>query len=129
MELSQRIKHAELLLPEVTYSEDDLLHIAELTAEFEVDGHRADIVILKAAVAHAAFEGRRCISELDILLAAELALPHRLKKKPFQETELLFERLEKRLETAHAEAYVDQEAQGPPDTVKKKTLTPPPQRS
>jgi Mg-chelatase subunit ChlI len=128
-ELSRRIEQAEQLLPQVTYTEQDLLHIAELTAEFQVDGHRADIVILKAALAHAAFEGRRCISELDILLAAELALPHRLKKKPFQETEQQFERLEKRLETAHADACVEQEAQGPADSVKKKLLNPQPKKS
>jgi len=118
--LSRRIEQARRLLPQVTYTEHDLLTIAELTSEFEVDGHRADIVILKTALAQAAFEGRRCISEVDILLAAELALPHRLKKKPFQETELQFERLEKRLEAAHAEVYIDTGAHAPPDAVKKK---------
>jgi Mg-chelatase subunit ChlI len=121
--LSQRIEQARCLVPEVTYTEDHLLTIAELTAEFEVDGHRADIVILKTAVAHAAFESRRCVSEVDILLAAELALPHRLKRRPFQETELQFERLEKRLEATHADACVDAEAPGPPEAVKKKRLT------
>jgi Mg-chelatase subunit ChlI len=126
MALSQRIEQARSLLPEVTYTEDHLLTIAELTADFEVDGHRADIVILKTAVAHAAFEGRDCISEVDILLAAELALPHRLKRKPFQETELQFERLEKRLEATHADACVDAEPQGPPEAVKKKHLNPNP---
>jgi Mg-chelatase subunit ChlI len=124
--LSQRIEQAQCLVPEVTYTENHLLTIAELTAEFEVDGHRADIVILKTAVAHAAFECRRCISEVDILLAAELALPHRLKRKPFQETELQFERLEKRLEATHADACVDAEAPSPPEAVKKKRLTPNP---
>jgi Mg-chelatase subunit ChlI len=69
----------------VTYTSDDLYTIAELTSEMEVDGHRADIVILKAAIAHAAFEGRQAVHELDILLAAELALPHRLRRQPFEE--------------------------------------------
>ena len=55
--LSRRIEQAQCLLSQVTYTEDDLFSIAELTAEFEVDGHRADIVILKTALAHAAFEG------------------------------------------------------------------------
>ena len=69
----------------------------------EVDGHRADIVILKAALAHAAFEGRDAIQELDILLAAELALPHRLRRKPFEETHNQMQKLERRLEQARSE--------------------------
>jgi Mg-chelatase subunit ChlI len=107
------------LLPRVKYTEDDLFAIAELTAEFEVDGHRADLVILKAALAQAAFEGRQAITQRDILLAAELALPHRLKKKPFQETHLQFERLEQRLEMNQADVVIDTEIQIQPDQVKK----------
>jgi len=119
--LSRRIEQAQRLLPRVTYSEDDLFTIAELTAEFQVDGHRADIVILKTALAHAAFEGRQAVSEVDILLAAELALPHRLKKKPLQETELQFERLEQRLEIARADVCWDDPGDRPssPEAVKK----------
>jgi magnesium chelatase ATPase subunit I len=118
--LSRRIEQARRLLPKVTYSDDDLFTIAELTAEFEVDGHRADIVILKTALAHAAFEGRQAVSERDILLAAELALPHRLKKKPFQETAVQFEQLEQRLEMAHNDAQVYLGSDTEADEVKKK---------
>ena len=42
------------------------------------NGTRADLVILKAARAQAAFEGRTSITDHDIALAAELALPHRI---------------------------------------------------
>jgi Mg-chelatase subunit ChlI len=69
-----------------------------------VDGHRSDIVILKTARAHAAWQGRLAISELDILLAAELALPHRLKRQPFEEAALDAGQLEDRLKKARAEA-------------------------
>jgi len=117
--LSRCIEQARLLLPEIKYTEGDLFTIAELTAEFEVDGHRADLVILKAALAQAAFEGRQTITHRDILLAAELALPHRLKKKPFQETQLQFERLEQRLEMNENGAVVDTAVQAPPDPLKK----------
>jgi Mg-chelatase subunit ChlI len=118
--LSRRIAQARRLLPQVDYSDKDLFTIAELTAEFEVDGHRADIVILKTALAHAAFEGRGSISERDILLAAELALPHRLKKKPFQETAIQLERLEQRLELAHATVQLESGPDTLTDEVKKK---------
>ena len=63
-----------------TYTKRDLLSIAALTASLQVDGHRADLVILKAARAHAAFEGRTQLTERDIALAAELALPHRMRR-------------------------------------------------
>jgi Mg-chelatase subunit ChlI len=53
----------------------------------EVDGHRSDLVILKAARAQAAFEGRTRITPRDIALAAELALPHRVKAGPFRKSE------------------------------------------
>jgi Mg-chelatase subunit ChlI len=85
-ELSQQIARARKLVEQVTYTSRDLLSIASLTASLGVDGHRPDLVILKAARAQAAFEGRTRITERDIALAAELALPHRLKHTPFQQS-------------------------------------------
>jgi magnesium chelatase subunit D len=107
-QLSREIANARELLPEVRYDPSDLLVIAELMANLSVDGHRPDIVILKTALAHAAFAGRRRINETDILAAAELALPHRLKRQPFQEAELEFQDLKEKLtqvrtEVAHQE--------------------------
>ncbi len=97
-QLSRDIAEARELLPEVRYDSKDLLVIAELMANLSVDGHRPDIVILKTALAHAAFAGRRRINEADILAAAELALPHRLKRQPFQEeTELGIQDLKEKL--------------------------------
>jgi len=103
MALSQRIVEARELFPTVRYQDADLFAIAALTAEMDVDGHRADIVILKAALAHAAFEGREDICETDILLAAELALPHRMRRRPFEDTESKMEQLEQRLERARCQ--------------------------
>ncbi|MEA3336726.1 MAG: ATP-binding protein [Chloroflexota bacterium] len=106
-ELSNSIEQARSRLPLVTYSDRDLFAIAALTADFKVDGHRADIVILKAARAHAAYEGRLQITDRDILLAAELALPHRLKRQPFQETALEQGQLEDRLRRAQEQAQAE----------------------
>ena len=58
----------------------------------------ADIVILKAARAHAAYEGRTTITDRDIALAAELALPHRIKHGPFHQSEITPEQLQERIE-------------------------------
>ena len=108
IQLSHEIARARQILPSVSYQPADLYSIAQLTTSFEVDGHRADIVILKAALAHAAYRFARnggggkepALSQLDILAAAELALPHRLKRQPFQDTEDRMADLSKKLEEA-----------------------------
>lgn len=97
-ELSQKIARARELVDQVKYTSRDLLSIAALTASLNVDGHRADMVILKAARAEAAFEGRTKINDHDIALAAELALPHRIKRTPFQQAEMTTEQLQERIE-------------------------------
>lgn len=102
--LSDKIMAARELYDSVTWTQSDLYTIATLTASFKVDGHRADLVILRTARAQAAFEGRTEITDRDILMAAELALPHRMKKQPFQETVLNPEQLESNMRQARAEA-------------------------
>ncbi len=96
--LSNQIEQARTLVDQVTYTSRDLLSIAALSASLNVDGHRADLVILKTARAHAAFEGRLTITDRDIALAAELALPHRIKRGPFHQAEISMEDLEERIE-------------------------------
>lgn len=103
-EMCDRILQARQRYPLVKYTEKDLYTIAALTASFKVDGHRADIVILKTARAQAAYDGRLQISDKDILLAAELALPHRMKKQPFQDSVLNPDQLQSNMRQARAEA-------------------------
>jgi len=97
-ELSHQIERGRELVGNVTHTSRDLLSIAALTSSLNVDGHRADLVILKAARAQAAFEGRTKINDHDIALAAELALPHRIKRTPFQQAEMTTEQLQERIE-------------------------------
>jgi len=97
-DLSRQIEKGRELVGEVKHTSRDLLSIAALTASLNVDGHRADLVILKAARAQAAFEGRTKINDHDIALAAELALPHRIKRTPFQQAEMTTEQLQERIE-------------------------------
>ena len=96
--LSDEIAAARDRLPKVKHTQRDLATIATLVASMGVDGHRADIVILRTARAHAAFMGREGITDQDILLAAELALPHRLKRHPFQDTEQAMQVLSDKLQ-------------------------------
>jgi magnesium chelatase subunit D len=81
--LQQRIVAARELLDTVRLGDDQLLLIAEVCAAFEVDGMRADIVIARAAVAHAAWHGRTDVERSDVRAAARLALPHRRRRNPF----------------------------------------------
>ena len=110
-QLSQEIAQARSRLPQVTHSQRDLYTIAQLTTSFKVDGHRADIVILKTARAHAAWAGRTGINDQDILLAAELTLPHRLKRQPFEEAAMDAGQLEERLRKSRVEAPAETTAQ------------------
>ena len=61
-------------------------------------GHRADLVILKAARANAAFNGRRQISREDIRIAFELAIPHRMKRGPFADAKIDMSNLESQMQ-------------------------------
>lgn len=101
--LSDEIEAARQIVDQVSYTSRDLFTIANLTASLHVDGHRADLVILKTARAHAAFEGRDRISERDIMIAAELALPHRLKRGPFHEAQASLANLEERVQQLQAQ--------------------------
>lgn len=114
-ELSRRIEQARALVDKVTYTSRDLLAIAGLTASLNVEGHRADLVILKTARAHAAFENRTAISERDIALAAELALPHRIRQGPFQQSEITPEQLQERIEQLQGAVATVGEPQLTPD--------------
>jgi Mg-chelatase subunit ChlI len=109
-ELSEKIARGRELVDKVTHTSRDLLSIAALTSSLNVDGHRADLVILKAARAEAAFEGRTKINDHDIALAAELALPHRIKRTPFQQAEMSAEQLQERIEQLTGQSTPDEQS-------------------
>ncbi|PXY26991.1 putative cobaltochelatase [Prauserella muralis] len=107
--LAAEIDAAQRLLPSVTLTDEALVRIAEVCAAFEVDGMRADIVTARTAAAHAAWCGRDTVTVDDIRVAAQLALPHRRRRNPFDAPGIDPEQLE--------EALRDSEPpeQGPPD--------------
>lgn len=103
-ELSHRIAAAREMIDEVQYTRGDLRLIALMTSNMQIDGHRADLVILKAARAQAAFDGRRQISREDILMAIELAIPHRLKRGPFTDARMDMQSLANEMDQLEAES-------------------------
>jgi magnesium chelatase subunit D len=89
-----RIRAARALLPRVRVEDGLLELIARICTAFEVDGLRADIVTYKTASTLAAYMGREQVTAEDIRRAAELALPHRRRRLPFDEPGLDRERLD-----------------------------------
>lgn len=84
-ELADRILGARAVLDDVVLDDTELRRIAALCASFDVDGMRADLVVARTATAHAAWRGSTVVEEADVRVAAELALPHRRRRDPFDE--------------------------------------------
>lgn len=82
--LRRKIRAAQKKLPEVVLSDQVLYKIAELCVKLEIDGHRGELTISRAATALAAFEGRKEVRDDDIRRVAMLALRHRLRKDPLE---------------------------------------------
>ncbi len=111
-ELSDRIAAAREILESVTYTPRDLRLIAGMMADLQIDGHRADLVVLKTARAHAAYANRKSITDQDIALAIRLAIPHRLKRGPFTDATADLESVESRLEQKREEMAGEDEGEG-----------------
>lgn len=92
--LARRIVKAREKLPYIVPDEETLDMAVEIALHLGVDGHRADLTIVKAAVAEAAFEGKDRVEFDHILRAARLALPHRMRRRPFEEGNLDMDKLE-----------------------------------
>lgn len=103
--LREIIIKARDLFPFVVYSDEILRLITRISVDMGVDGHRADIAMVKTAQAIAAYNQRKEVLEDDVKEAAELVLPHRIRKKPFQQPQVDREKIEqsikKQNETHH----------------------------
>ena len=84
--LAREITDARRTLPSVLVSDELLRRIAGMTMNLGVDGHRADIVMIKAASTIAAFKGRKDVLDEDVRDAAGLVYSHRMRKRPFEDT-------------------------------------------
>ena len=93
-------RRARARVSSVSLPDSELRRIAALCAAFDVDGMRADLVIARTAVAHAAWRGADAVAEEDIRVAAELALPHRRRRDPFDDPGLDPEQLDEAMQQA-----------------------------
>lgn len=92
--LAEQIIKAGELLPEVQIDNKLLETVAKLAVELGVDGHRADITVIKTALTIAAFNARTKVQIEDLKQAAKLVLPHRMRRRPFEEGQLDWEKVE-----------------------------------
>lgn len=72
------------MLPQVDINDELLETVAKLAVELGVDGHRADITVIKTALTLAAFNGRKEVELEDVKNAAKLVLPHRMRRRPLK---------------------------------------------
>ena len=114
-ELAGRIAAARTIVSSVTLPDSELRRIAALCAAFDVDGMRADLVVARTAVAHAAWRGADTVAEEDIRVAAELALPHRRRRDPFDDPGLDPEQLDEAMQQAGESADSPPEPEPDPD--------------
>ncbi len=93
-ELREKIIKARELLEKVKISDELLELISGVCIELGIHSHRADITVVRTAKALAAYNGREEVILEDVKEAMELALPHRLRRKPFEQPKLDKEKLE-----------------------------------
>jgi len=77
-DLRRQIIDARSRLKEVRMSDELWNRVADLSTRAEVQGHRADLVMVKTACAFAALNERSEVLAEDVREAARLALPHRI---------------------------------------------------
>ena len=92
--LRQAILSARERLDRVHPEEGLLALISRICLDQGVDGHRADIYMLKVALALAAYYGREEAGPVEVREAAALVLPHRLRRKPLSDRQMDLEQLE-----------------------------------
>ena len=96
-ELRRNVTEAKNLLKNVLINDHIMRMIASACIDMGIKTHRAEIVISRTAKTIAAFDGRTEVSHEDVRKAMELALPHRMRSRPFEPPTMNQERLEKAL--------------------------------
>jgi magnesium chelatase subunit D len=84
--LRRRLTRAQSVVQKVRLPTAIVRDIAELCQRLNVDGHRGELTIARAARALAAFENRREVTRADVRRVAAMSLRHRLRRDPLEQT-------------------------------------------
>ena len=87
-ELRETILSARDVVRNIVPDDRTLEMAVRLSLHLGVDGHRADLTLVKTACAHAAMDGRDTVTPEDVVAVSKLVLPHRMRKNPFQDSTL-----------------------------------------
>ncbi|PUE53100.1 magnesium chelatase ATPase subunit I [Limnohabitans sp. 2KL-17] len=85
--LQKRIVKARELLGQVQVSDDMLMLCARLCQQLGTDGLRAELTLLRATRAFAALQGHLAVKPEHLQSMAPLALRHRLRRNPLDDTD------------------------------------------
>ncbi len=96
-ELREKIADARALLPSVTADDALLDAVVNACIRLGVRTHRADIAVVRTAKTIAALDRRTVVTRDDVREAMALALPHRMRRKPFEEPKIDPEQLDEAL--------------------------------
>jgi magnesium chelatase subunit D len=121
--LRRQILEAKAGLGAVAISEDLLRMVVDTCIQLGVRTHRAEITIVRAAKTIAALEDRTAVTTGDIREAMELALPHRMRRKPFEEPRIDRDQLNDAMKNAESKKNEMSEGREP-DASKQRTPEP-----
>ena len=91
--MAHQIRLARARLETISLPDAVVARAVRLTHHLEVQGHRADLVLLKAARAHAALLEKQEADGQDLAETAPLALLHRMAASPLDAPERLRDRI------------------------------------
>lgn len=97
--LRNNIIEARSLVTNIEPGKDVIKTAVRIPLHLEVDGHRADLTLIKAAVAYAAMNKCTHVTPSDVVHVSKLVMPHRMRRNPFQDSNLNTEELDIWLQT------------------------------
>jgi magnesium chelatase subunit I len=99
--LRRKVVQARLLVPSVTFPDEVLERAVSLCLTLGADGLRGELTLMRAARAKAALTGEASVSMETLKSVVPLALRHRLRKDPLDDTDARV-----RVERAMTEVFV-----------------------
>ena len=84
--IGDSILSARKILAKTSPDKELIAMASHVALYFEMEGHRADITMVRAARANAALDGREKAKKSDFEIIAPMVLTHRIKRKPFEDS-------------------------------------------